>query len=788
MDKRLPSLDAAPASGCAHGCGCDHAPAPAAPAVPDPGHHDHDHDHDHGAHAGHHHDHGASCCGASPTDTCGSAACETPSWTAGDGPVLRLRVPAMDCGAEEAEIRRALEPLAGIRALRFDLGRRQLSVQAPEALFTTVEATLQRLGMPGERLPELATAASAEAERVWPRLAGGLAAAMAAEALAALAPAELPWRLAGMVLAVLAIALAGLGTYRKGLAALRNLRLNINALMTVAVTGAFVIGDWPEAAMVMALYAIAEWIEARAVDRARNAVRELLALAPQEAEVQQADGQWQRVATAAVAVGARLRLRPGERVPLDGEIVAGQGSLNQAPITGESLPVDKGPGDPVYAGSINLSSALELRVSAPADDSLLARITHAVEQAQGARAPTQRFVDRFAAVYTPVVFVLALAVAALGPVLAGWPVLDAVYRALVLLVIACPCALVISTPVTVVSALAAAARQGVLIKGGRFLEEARQLRVVALDKTGTLTEGRPRLVAQEWLAPAPDAAWAGLAQALAARSDHPVSQAIAAGLPAAAGALALDAFAAEVGRGVQARSGDGRTVRLANHRWVEELGLCSPALEARMAVHEAQGRSVSLLVIDQQVQAVFAVADTLRPGMSEAMAELQSLGLTPVMLTGDNERTAQAVAAQAGVAELRAQLLPEDKLAAIRALQQRLGPVAMVGDGINDAPALAGADIGVAMGGGGTHVAMEAADVVVMNDDPRRLALLVRLSRRTHAVLWQNIALALGIKAVFLALAVFDGASMWMAVFADMGASLLVVGNGLRLRRLNPPR
>ena len=806
MDKRLPTLDAAPASGCAHGCGCGHASAPAAPAAPAVPAHDHNHDHDHADHPGHDHDHGherharghhdhghgqdegggASCCGASAADACGATACEAPPWAAGDGPVLRLRVPAMDCGAEEAEIRRALEPLAGIRALRFDLGRRQLSVQAPEALFPAVEAALKRLGMPGERLPELATGAAPGPERVWPRLAGGLAAAVAAEVLAALAPAELPWRLAGMALAVLAIALAGLGTYRKGLAALRSLRLNINALMTVAVTGAFVIGDWPEAAMVMALYAIAEWIEARAVDRARNAVRELLALAPQEAEVLQADGQWQRLATAAVAVGARVRLRPGERVPLDGEIVAGHGSLNQAPITGESLPVDKGPGDPVYAGSINLGSALELRVTAPADDSLLARITHAVEQAQGARAPTQRFVDRFAAVYTPLVFVLALAVAALGPVLAGWPPLDAVYRALVLLVIACPCALVISTPVTVVSALAAAARQGVLIKGGRFLEEARQLKVVALDKTGTLTEGRPRLVAQEWLAPAPDAAWAGLAQALAARSDHPVSQAIAGSLPSAADVVALDAFGAEVGRGVRARTADGRTVRLANHRWVEELGLCSAALEARMAVHEAQGRSVSLLVIDQQVQAVFAVADTLRPGMSEAMTELQSLGLTPVMLTGDNERTAQAVASQAGVAEVRAQLLPEDKLAAIRALQQRLGPVAMVGDGINDAPALAGADIGVAMGGGGTHVAMEAADVVVMNDDPRRLALLVRLSRRTHAVLWQNIALALGIKAVFLALAVFDHASMWMAVFADMGASLLVVGNGLRLRRLPP--
>ncbi|MCO5978382.1 heavy metal translocating P-type ATPase [Ideonella oryzae] len=762
MDKRLPSHD--------HHDHHRHA------------HHDHA-DHGHGHHG---HDHGtAACCGSSPASPCGSAACDTSPWEAGDGPVLRLRVPAMDCGAEEAEIRRALEPLAGIRALRFDLGRRLLSVQAPEALFPAVESALQRLGMPGERLPD--GGAPASVERVWPRLAGALAAAVAAEALAALAPAGLPWRLVGMALAVLAIALAGLGTYRKGLAALRGLRLNINALMTVAVTGAFVIGDWPEAAMVMALYAIAEWIEARAVDRARNAVRELLALAPQEAEVQQADGQWQRVATAAVAVGARVRLRPGERVPLDGEIVAGQGSLNQAPITGESLPVDKGPGDPVYAGSINLSSALELRVSAPADDSLLARITHAVEQAQGARAPTQRFVDRFAAVYTPVVFVLALAVAVLGPWLAGWPPLDGVYRALVLLVIACPCALVISTPVTVVSALAAAARQGVLVKGGLFLEQARQLRVVALDKTGTLTEGRPRLVAQEWLADTPDPAWVGLAQALAARSDHPVSQAIAGGLPApvaGAGAAALDAFAAEVGRGVQARTDLGSIVRLANHRWVEELRLCSPALEARMAVHEQQGRSISLLVIDQQVQALFAVADTLRPGMPEAMAELQTLGLTPVMLTGDNSRTAQAVAAQAGVAEVRAQLLPEDKLAAIRELQQRLGPVAMVGDGINDAPALAGADIGVAMGGGGTHVAMEAADVVVMNDNPRRLALLVRLSRRTHAVLWQNIALALGIKAVFLALAVFDHASMWMAVFADMGASLLVVGNGLRLRRL----
>ncbi len=766
-----PQAGPSPAPACTGHCGCGASAAqPVAPAphAHDHAHHEHEHEHEHEG------------------VDCGSAACALPPpWMPGEGAVLHLRVPAMDCGAEEAEIRRALEPLTGIQALRFDLGRRQLSVQGEEAVVPAVEAALQSLGMPGERLAQ-APADTDEAVRAWPRLGAALAAAVGAETVAVLAPAEGPWRVAGMALAVLAIALAGLGTYRKGLAALRGLRLNINALMTVAVTGAFVIGDWPEAAMVMALYAIAEWIEARAVDRARNAVRELLALAPQEAEVQQADGSWRRVGTATVPVGARVRLRPGERVPLDGQIAEGRSSLNQAPITGESLPVDKGPGDPVYAGSINLTAALELNVTAPADDSLLARITHAVEQAQGSRAPTQRFVDRFAAVYTPLVFVLALLVAVLGPVLAGWPVLDGVYRALVLLVIACPCALVISTPVTVVSALASAARQGVLVKGGLFLEQARQLRAVALDKTGTLTEGRPRLVAQEWLDGAADPAAAALAWAVASRSDHPVSQAIAAGLPEPAAPVLLSDFAAEVGRGVQARADGHVTVRLANHRWVEDLGLCSAALEARMAVHEREGRSITLLLVDQQVRALFAVADTLRPGMQAALDELQSLGLTPVMLTGDNARTAQAVAAQAGLREVRAELLPQDKLAAIRELQQRYGPVAMVGDGINDAPALAGADIGVAMGGAGTHVAMEAADVVVMNDDPRRLALLVRLSRRTHAVLWQNIALALGIKVVFLALAVFDHASMWMAVFADMGASLLVVGNGLRLRRQLP--
>jgi len=584
-----------------------------------------------------------------------------------------------------------------------------------------------------------------------------------------------------MAVAALAIALSGSSVLRKGLAALAQGRLNINALMGVAVTGAFLIGQWPEAAMVMALYAISELMEARAVERARHAIKGLLDLAPPYAAVHQADGGWAQLPAAAVAPGALVRVRPGERLPLDGRVSAGRSAVNQAPVTGESVPVDKGPGDEVYAGSINESGALEFVVTAPASDTLLARIIHAVEQAQGARAPTQRLVDRYAAVYTPAVFALALAAALLGPLLLGWPWLDALYRALVLLVIGCPCALVISTPVAVVSALAAAARRGILIKGGIYLEEARRLRVVALDKTGTITEGQPRLVAQQVLSDAlPHAAVLQIAHSLAARSDHPVSKAVAAGL--AGPAIAVEDFGAEAGRGSHGRV-QGQRYVLGNHRWIEERQQCSAALEALMQAHERQGRTVTVLASEQGVLALFAVADTLRPGARAAVRELQALGVAAVMLTGDNRATAEAIAAQAGITEVRAQLLPQEKLAAIRALARPGGGVAMVGDGINDAPALAAANIGFAMGHGATHTAMEAADVVVMNDDLRRVPETIRLSRRTHAVLWQNISLALGIKALFLALALFDHASMWMAVFADMGASLLVVFNGLRLLR-----
>lgn len=575
------------------------------------------------------------------------------------------------------------------------------------------------------------------------------------------------------------------GTYRKGLAALRAGRLNINALMTVAVTGAFLIGQWPEAAMVMALYAIAEAIEARAVDRARNAIRSLLALAPEEADVRQADGSWARTAAKAIAVGSIVRVRPGERFALDGVVSYGTGAVDQAAVTGESIPVDKAPGDEVFAGTINAASELQIRTTAPAGDTLLARIIQAVEQAQGSRAPTQRFVDRFAAIYTPAVFVLAVLVAALTPWLMDWTLLQAVYKALVILVIACPCALVISTPVTVVSGLAAAARRGVLIKGGVYLEEARKLKVVALDKTGTLTEGKPALVAFESVtASRSEAVLRGLALSLSARSDHPVSKAIAAGLLGAGGAeeRTVEDFAALPGRGVHGTVG-GELLTLANHRWVEEQGICSTALEDRLAAHVQQGRTVTLLASAHEVLALVAVADRIKPTSTQAVQELLVLGVTPVMLTGDNATTAQAIGRQAGIDEVRGPLLPDEKLNAIQELQSTRGMTAMTGDGINDAPALAKADIGFAMGGAGTHTAMEAADIVVMNDDLRRLPETIRLSKRAHAVLVQNITLALGIKAIFLVLAVFGNASMWMAVFADMGASLLVVFNGLRLLR-----
>ncbi|MGB3068645.1 MAG: heavy metal translocating P-type ATPase [Ottowia sp.] len=748
----------------------------------------HEHDHAHGHESPHTHDHdlhphevkeSAGCCACSaPAPTQAPAA-------ARPGELL-LRIPAMDCAAEESQVRRALEEHAGIKTLRFDLGARTLGVEAPQESWSAIQKTIDATGLKTERLSEAVSAADTRSRQrlEMVQLAAALLLALGAELIHFLAPDTRPWRWLSMGVAGVAIALSGLGVYRKGLTSLLRGQLGITALMTVAVTGAFLIGQWAEAAMVMALYSLAELIEGRAVDRARNAIKGLLELAPATAEVRQPDGTWRSLPAAEIALGAVVRVKPGERLALDGRILEGHSAIDQAPVTGESVPVEKGPGDEVFAGTINQNGALEFEVTSPASDTVLARIIQAVEQAQGSRAPTQRFVDRFAAVYTPAVFVIAIAVAVLGPFLAGWDWLTAIYKALVLLVIACPCALVISTPVTVVSGLAAAARRGILIKGGAYLEEARKLKRMALDKTGTLTEGRPRLVAQELVRQGQNEMRVRqMAASVASRSDHPVSKAIWQGLAGSATLLQVDGFAAEAGRGTRGNI-EGQALVLGNHRWIEERGQSSAELQALMNLHEQQGRTVTLLADDEGVLALFAVADTVKPTSQAAVRELKAIGVTPFILTGDNPTTAKAIAAEVGIEEIRAGLLPQQKLEAITGLAgKEPGAIGMVGDGINDAPALAAAHLGFAMGQAGTHIATEAADVVIMNDDLRRVPETIRLSRRAHAILWQNITLALGIKAVFLVLAVAGSATMWMAVFADMGASLLVVGNGLRLLR-----
>ncbi|MFT8274974.1 heavy metal translocating P-type ATPase [Kerstersia gyiorum] len=595
-----------------------------------------------------------------------------------------------------------------------------------------------------------------------------------------------------LLLAVVAIVCSGFSTYKAGLAALVRLDLNMNALMTVAVTGAVLIGQWPEAAMVMFLFTLAELIEERSLERARNAVRTLMDIAPETVDVQQADGSWLSREAAQVPVGSLVRARPGERIALDGEIVEGQAALDQSPITGESLPVEKGPGDSVFAGSINTSTLVIYRSTAPADGSKLARIIAVVEGAQASRAPTQRFVDRFARIYTPAVFVIALLVAILPPLLLGGAWMDWIYRALVLLVIACPCALVISTPVTIVSGLAAAARVGVLIKGGVFLEQGRKLSWVALDKTGTLTHGKPALTdiqvhdGMTMSAPADAAQSDGmlaLAASLASLSDHPVSQAVA--RHAAERGLALqqvEGFEAVSGQGTQGIIG-GRGYRLGNWKLMAAGGVVDTAAQGAMDALASEGKTVVALASGTQMLALFGVADTLRATSREAIGQLHELGVSTLMLSGDNQHVAQAIAREAGIDDARGDQLPEDKLSTVRGLQERGMVVGMVGDGINDAPALAQADIGFAMGAAGSDTAMETADVALMDDDLRKLPYFIRLARRTARVLWQNIGLALGIKVVFLALAIAGEASMWMAVFADMGASLLVVFNGLRLLR-----
>ena len=688
----------------------------------------------------------------------------------GAGVLSRIHIQQMDCPTEEGLIRKKLGAMADVSGLQFNLLQRVLTVSHSQEALPAILTAIAELGFTPRVDDGTKTVVAEVAKPWWPlALAGVLA--IGAEAADWLAMPV--WLTA--VLAIAAVLTCGLTTYKKGWIAVSNGDLNINALMTIAVTGALLIGQWPEAAMVMVLFTLAELIEAKSLGRARNAISGLLQLTPERATVQQADGSWQEQAAADIALGSILRVRPGERIALDGEVIAGQSFINQAAITGESLPVEKNIGDTVFASTINETGSFEYRVTAVAGNTMLARIIHAVEAAQGVRAPTQRFVDRFSKIYTPVVCVLALAVAVIPPLLLGGAWQEWIYRALAMLVIACPCALVISTPVTIVSGLARAARLGILIKGGTYLEEGRKLKSLALDKTGTLTFGKPVQTDMAALADVPPEVCQRIAASLGARSDHPVSKAIAAQIN---DYLEVSDVKALLGRGISGQI-EGISYAMGNHRLIEELGLCSLALEEKLQVLEMQGKSVVVLASDR-VLALFAVADTVRPSSREAIAQLQALGVETIVLSGDNEHTVAAIASDLGIAQAHGNLLPEDKLRLVEGMAASSG---MVGDGINDAPALARADIGFAMVAAGTDTAIETADVALMDDDLRKIPEFIRLSSATHRILVQNITLALLVKVVFLALTLAGHGTLWMAVFADMGVSLLVVLNGLRLLR-----
>ena len=732
---------------------------------------------------------------------------------------VRFHVPKMDCATEKEIITRRLGKIAGIARLDFDLLERVVVVEYGEdpGIPAAVQAALEAIDMaparvgalrppkakaagacgdaacgdhPGAEREPAATAATGaaaspplpEATQARERILLGLsgACAVGAEVVAWTTGSERSWIV--VALAVAAMLLGGLKTLRKGIVAARTFTLNINLLMLIAVAGAVAIQQWPEAAMVTFLFALAEVIEARSVDRARDAIRSLMVLAPDLTRLRRGEA-WIEVETASVEPGALIQVLPGARVPLDGTVTSGTTSINQAPITGESVPVDKSAGDAVYAGSVNQQGMIEVEVTAGAGDTTLARIARAIRTAQSQEAPTQRFVDRFSRWYTPTVVLLALALAAAPPLLFGEPLRPWLYKALVLLVIACPCALVISTPVTVVSGLAAAARRGLLVKGGVHLELAHKLRVLAVDKTGTLTEGKPRLTDVVALAELSGEEVLARAAGLEATSAHPLARAVVAGHP---GPLprAREVVSTE-GKGIEGTVA-GERIGIGSHRFAEERAVCTPAVEAELARLEREGKSVMVVWrAGEQARAlgVIGVADTVRPTSVEAVRALHGLGVRLLMLTGDNPTTAAAVAAQVGIDDVAAGLMPEDKLARIDELVRAGVVVGMVGDGINDAPALARASIGIAMGAAGSDTALETADVALMNDDLRGVPAFIELSRRTATTLRANIIFSIAVKAVFFGLGLFGIATLWMAVLADLGASLIVAANGLRLLR-----
>lgn len=717
---------------------------------------------------------------------------------------IEYRVLGLDCSEEVAILRREVGGKPGIIDLEFDVVNGRMSVEFdPDAISAPeIAAAVNGTGMKAS--PWELRHAPAEGP-FWERhgrlvmtsASGGLLLAAfithwvlhgsLLDAFAGVHPGEHVLPRPVILLYLGAVVCGAWYVFPKALQAARRLRPDMNFLMIVAVIGAILIGELFEAATVSFLFALSLLLEHWSVERARNAIGALLDLTPPTARYFcGGHGGYHEKPVAEVPLGAIVQVRPGEKIPLDGEIVKGTSSINQAPITGESMPVFKQPGDEVYAGTINQEGVLEFRTTRAANDTTLARIIHMVESAQSRRARSQQWVDRFSIYYTPSMIGLAIATTLLLPLLTAASWSEGIYRGLVILVIACPCALVISTPVSIVSALTASARNGVLIKGGLYLEAAGRLRVLAMDKTGTLTQGQPEVRSMVPLNGHTEAELLARAAALEATSEHPLARAILrrareAGLEV----VPAEHFQALPGKGGEG-SIDGRIFWIGSHRLMHEKGQETPEIHARAEQLEDAGHTVIALGNDRHVCGLISIADRLRANVPEILAKVRQAGVGQVvMLTGDNEGTARAIAAQAGVDEYRCELLPEDKVEAIGRLVREHQHVAMVGDGVNDAPAMAAATFGIAMGAMGTDAALETADVALMADDLGKLPWLIRHSHRTLRNIQQNIGFALGLKLLFIILTMFGLATLWMAIAADTGVTLLVVFNSLRLLNIS---
>ncbi len=715
--------------------------------------------------------------------------------TTNERPPLVFDVTGMDCGDCARSVERIVGQLPGVGKAEVSFGAATLTVdqdpdRADDAEFErTVRRAVDRVGY--SAILRRDGAAMRLAREPWWKSRKVIPAVIATLLwITAFAAGTLTEEESvSIMLYASAIAIGGVPIARAGLASLRTLRFDMNVLLSISVIGAALLGEWSEAGIVVVLFSIGTTLQGITFDRTRRALQGLLDLAPEEASVVR-DGLEMTVAASSLVVGDEIIVRPGERLPADGEILEGQSAITQAAITGESMPVVKGPAEPVFAGTINGPGTLRVQVSALPSESMLATIVHLVEEAQGSKAPSQQLVDRFAAVYTPIVLVVATMLAVGGYLLANdgreW-----LYRGLVLLVIACPCALVISTPVSIVSAIGAAMRNGILVKGGAALEDMGRIRTIAFDKTGTLTQGRPSVTAVVPFGKATPADVLAFAAAVERGSEHPLARAVVArALHDELPVIETSAFGAVPGMGVQAWV-KGALVAVGSERFIRDMSPGEPAISWMQEIgnrHAARGET--LLAVARQSGAgtallgVIAVSDRVRPEAARAIAGLRNAGVRQVvLLSGDRQGVAESVARTVGADAVHAELLPHQKVDAIRTLRGS-GPVAMVGDGINDAPALALADSGIAIGLNGTDVALESADLALMRDDLTSLTTLVHLAQRTLAMIRQNVALSFLTKIAALLLGTFGFVNLWIAVLVDVGTSLVVTFNGLRLSRL----